>query len=136
MQHDCFPGATPNWPKGPLSVLAVQNPRYAVKKGIECPFLEMAAVAENFGGILKWDTRRLEGSGLARFKENDTLFAKITPCPENGKVAFVSGMPGETGLGSTEFIVLSPHDGTDPRFLYHLVCAHDVRGRATARMEG
>jgi type I restriction enzyme S subunit len=136
MQHDCFPGATPDWPKGPLSVLAEQSPRYPVKKGIEYPFLEMAAVAENFGGILKWDLRRLEGSGLARFKSNDTLFAKITPCPENGKVAFVSGMPGETGLGSTEFIVLSPRDGTDPRFLYHLACAYDVRGRATARMEG
>ncbi|WP_315802561.1 hypothetical protein [Bradyrhizobium sp. SZCCHNS3002] len=117
-------------------MLANQNPRYLVKRGIEYPFLEMAAVAENFGGILKWDWRRLESSGLARFKPNDTLFAKITPCPENGKVAFVSGMPGETGLGSTEFIVLSPRDGTDPRFLYHLACAHDVRGRAAARMEG
>src|SRR5262249_55547128 len=122
MQTDCFPDATPDWPKGPLSVLAQQNPRYPVKKGIGYPFLEMAAVAENFGGILKWDSRRLEGSGLARFKADDTLFAKITPCPENGKVAFVSGMPGETGLGlgSTEFIVLSPRDGSDPRFLYHV----------------
>ncbi len=136
MQHDCFPEATPDWPKGPLSVLAEQNPRYPVKKGIEYPFLEMASVAEQFGGILKWERRRLEGSGLARFKANDTLFAKITPCPENGKVAFVSGMSGETGLGSTEFTVLSPRDGTDPRFLYHLACAHDVRGRAAARMEG
>lgn len=136
MQNDCFPDATTDWPKGPFSVLAEQSPRYPVKKGVEYPFLEMAAVAENFGGILKWDSRKLEGSGLARFKANDTLFAKITPCPENGKVAFVAGMSGATGLGSTEFIVLSPRDGTDARFLYHLACAHDVRSRATARMEG
>ncbi|WP_186027689.1 restriction endonuclease subunit S [Burkholderia gladioli] len=136
MQNDCFPDATSEWPKTPVSALAEQNPRYPVKKGVEYPFLEMAAVAENFGGILKWDLRRLEGSGLTRFKANDTLFAKITPCPENGKVAFVTGMRGETGLGSTEFIVLSPRDETDPRFLFHLVCSHEVRGRATARMEG
>src|SRR5262245_34641831 len=136
MAHDCFPDATPHWPKVPFSVLAELNPRYPVKKGIEYPFLEMAAVAENFGGILKWDHRRLEGSGLARFKSRDTLFAKITPCPENGKVAFVGELPGDTGLGSTEFIVLSPRDVTDPRYLYHLVCSHEVRGRAAARMEG
>ncbi|QDW67205.1 restriction endonuclease subunit S [Luteimonas granuli] len=136
MQHDCFPDAVGEWPKTPISALAEQNPRYPVKKGIEYPFLEMAAVGENFGGILKWDSRRLEGSGLARFKLDDTLFAKITPCPENGKIAMVSGMPGETGLGSTEFIVLSPREEADPRFLFHLLCSHDVRGRATARMEG
>jgi hypothetical protein len=64
------------------------------------------------------------------------LFAKITPCPENGKVAFVSAVSGHFALGSTEFIVLSPREKTVPRFLYHLVWCHDVRGRATARMEG
>ena len=81
-------------------------------------------------------SRKLKGSGLSRFKVGDTLFAKITPCPENGKVAFVSELPGTIGLGSTEFIVLSPREETDPRFLYHLVCSHPVRGHCIARMEG
>src|SRR5437879_13912355 len=45
-------------------------------------------------------------------------------------------MPDEVGLGSTEFIVLSPKAETDPRFGYHLACSHAVRGRAAARMEG
>lgn len=136
MQNDCFPGAPLEWPKVPLSLLAEQNPRYPVCKGIDYPFIEMAAVGENFGGILRLDSRRFEGSGLSRFKENDTLFAKITPCPENGKVAFVASLPAEVGLGSTEFIVLSPREGTAPRFLYHLACSHTLRGRAVARMEG
>jgi len=136
MQNNCLPDNTPDWPKLPVSALAEQNPRYPVKKGVEYPFIEMASVGENFGGILKLDYRRMEGSGLSRFKINDTLFAKITPCPENGKVAFVSALPADVGLGSTEFIVLSPRDGTDPRFLYHLLCTYAVRGRATARMEG
>lgn len=82
------------------------------------------------------DTRKMEGSGLSRFKVGDTLFAKITPCPENGKVAFVDSLPAELGIGSTEFIVLAPRDDCNPRFLYHLVCSHAVRGRAAARMEG
>ncbi|MBI3001027.1 MAG: restriction endonuclease subunit S [Deltaproteobacteria bacterium] len=96
----------------------------------------MASVAENFGGIQKIETRKLEGSGLSRFKVGDTLFAKITPCPENGKVAFVGELPAELGIGSTEFIVLSPRDDSHPRFLFHLLCCHAVRGRAAARMEG
>jgi type I restriction enzyme S subunit len=137
MQTDCFPEASADWPKGPISRLAVVNPRYPMKRGWEYPFVEMASVGENFAGILGFETRALEGSGLSRFKSVDTLFAKITLCPQNGKVAFVAGLPAEqTGLGSTEFIVLSPRADTDPRFLYHLVCSHAVRGRAVARMEG
>lgn len=136
MQHDCFPDAVAGWPKAPVSRLADVNPRYRVKKGRDYPFIEMAAVGENFRGILSLDSRMLEGSGLSRFRVGDTLFAKITPCPENGKVAFVSYLPDDVGLGSTEFIVLSPRPGTDQRYLYHLACSHAVRGRAAARMEG
>jgi type I restriction enzyme, S subunit len=136
MQNDCFPDAFANWPKASLGTLADVNPRYPVKKGKEYPFIEMASVGENFGGILKLDRRMLEGSGLSRFRVGDTLFAKITPCPENGKVAFVSYLPDEIGLGSTEFIVLSPRPSTNPHFLYHMTCSHAVRGRAAARMEG
>ena len=136
MQNDCFPDAVAEWPKASIGRLADVNPRYRVKKGRSYPFVEMAAVGENFGGILSLDRRMLEGSGLSRFRVGDTLFAKITPCPENGKVAFVSYLPDDVGLGSTEFIVLSPRPGTDPRFLYHLACSHAVRGRAAARMEG
>ena len=136
MQTDCFADAIAEWPKGPISSLAVVSPRYPMKKGQEYPFVEMASVGEDFAGILQFATRALEGSGLSRFKVGDTLFAKITPCPQNGKVAFVESIPGQLGLGSTEFIVLSPRRDTVPRFLYHLACTHDVRGRAAARMEG
>ena len=136
MRSDCFPESNSDWPKGFVSKLANVNPRYPVEKGRDYPFIEMASVGENFAGILKIESRKLEGSGLARFKVGDTLFAKITPCPENGKVAIVPQLPDEIGLGSTEFIVLSPRLGTDPRFLYHLICSHAVRARCTASMEG
>lgn len=136
MQTDCFPDAVEDWEKQPIGQHAVVNPRYKVVRGRDYPFVEMAVVAENFGGIQEVGSRKAEGSGLSRFKVGDTLFAKITPCPENGKVAYVAELPDELGIGSTEFIVLSPKGGCDPRFLYHLVCSYDVRGRAIARMEG
>jgi type I restriction enzyme, S subunit len=136
MQTDCFPDAIAEWSKVPVANLAIINPRYSMKKGREYPFVEMASIGENFAGILQVATRVLAGSGLSRFKAGDTLFAKITPCPQNGKVAFVHSIPCDVGLGSTEFIVASPRPNTVPRFLYHLLCSHDVRGRAVARMEG
>ena len=75
MQTDCFPESVANWPKGTVSKRAQVNPRYRVKKGRDYPFVEMAAVDENFAGILNLDWRRLESSGLSRFKTGDTLFA-------------------------------------------------------------
>jgi len=136
MQIDCFPQVIVAWKKSCVSQLADINPRYPIQKGREYPFVEMAAVGENFTGILRLGIRRMEGSGLARFKVGNILFAKITPCPENGKVAFVESLPADFGLGSTEFIVLAPKATCQPRFLYHLLCCHSVRGRAVARMEG
>ena len=136
MQTDCFPDSPNEWPKGPVSELADINPRYSISRGNEYPFVEMASVGENFAGILRFDARSPESSGFSRFAVGDTLFAKITPCPQNGKIAFVSHLPDRVGLGSTEFIVLSPRGNTDGRFLYHLAGSHAVRGRAAARMEG
>src|SRR5262249_10464861 len=63
-------------------------------------------------------------------------FCQDHALPQNGKVAYVASLPDDVGLGSTEFIVLSPRPGTVPRFVYHLACSHDFRGRAAARMEG
>ena len=97
----------------------------------------MAAVRENFGGIQRFDRRALHGSGLSRFPVSDTLFAKITPCPQNGKVAYVSNLPTNQSVSApTEFIVVSPKLDCSSRYLYHLLCSHAFRGRAVARMEG
>src|ERR1043166_9199831 len=115
MQIDCFPDAPDDWGRGPIEQFAKVAPRYRLDTAKAYPFVEMANVAERFGGIKAFDWRKLEGSGLARFKVNDILFGKITPCAENGKVALVKEVPDEFGLGSTEFIVLSPRADNDPR---------------------
>jgi len=136
MQIECFPDAPGEWPRMLIADVAAVNPPYKLNKSTDYPFVEMAAVAENFGGITSYDFRKAEASGIARFKQGDILFGKITPCAENGKVALVSHLPAEFGLGSTEFIVLSPRQGNDRRWVYAVVCANPVRGRAVSRMEG
>ena len=136
MQIECFPDAPAEWPRKVFADIAGVNPKYGLKKSTDYPFIEMAAVAENFGGIISFDYRKADASGLARFKVGDILFGKITPCAENGKVALVKDLPLEFGLGSTEFIVLSPCNGNDRRFVYAIACANPVHGRAVSRMEG
>ena len=136
MRVDCFTDAPADWPRMTVGQIAEVNPRYKLDKNTEYPFIEMAAVAESFGGITRLDSRKAEASGLARFKVNDILFGKITPCAENGKVALGKDLPEDFGLGSTEFIVLSPRQGYAPRFVYSLVCSNPVLGRAISRMEG
>ena len=138
MSVDIFPEAPQEWARAPISAAAAIAPSYPLESGKNYPFVEMASVATNFEGITCFDERAAGASGLARFRVDDTLFAKITPCPQNGKVALVDRLPGgaDTGLGSTEFIVLSPHEETNPRWLYAVLCSNEFRGRAAARMEG
>lgn len=136
LQIECFPEAPAEWPRKVFADVAAVNPTYKLNKTTDYPFIEMAAVAEDFGGIISFDYRKADASGLARFKVGDILFGKITPCAENGKVALVKALPSEFGLGSTEFIVLSPRNGNDRRFVYAIACANPVHGRAVSRMEG
>jgi type I restriction enzyme, S subunit len=136
MQIECFPNAPADWPRKVFADVAAVNPPYRLNKSTDYLFIEMAAVAEDFGGIISFDYRKADASGLARFKVGDILFGKITPCAENGKVALVKDLPSEFGLGSTEFIVLCPRNGNDRRFVYAMACANPVRGRAVSRMEG
>ena len=71
------------------------------------------------------------------FTEGDTLFARITPCTENGKAAFVPEMETEVGIGSTEYAVLSPKtDRIHPWLLYYLGKSHSVHNYAVSRMRG
>lgn len=132
---DCFPDAPADWQRCAFSTVAEINPLYRIATAAEHPFLDMAALREDFGGIVGYDSRPFDSS-YSRFRKGDTLFAKITPCAENGKVAFVENVPADVGLGSTELIVLSPRAGFDPYFVYSLASCPAVHRRAVSRMEG
>jgi type I restriction enzyme S subunit len=74
--------------------------------------------------------------GLPLFEKGDVLFAKITPCMENGKGAFVDTLPTRYAFGSTEFHVIRPLQGTDGRFLYYYTFNPRFRQFAAENMVG
>lgn len=75
-------------------------------------------------------------AGLTLFETGDVLFAKITPCMENGKGAFVEWLPTRYGFGSTEFHVLRPLPDADGKFLYYVTCDSVYRAYAAENMTG
>jgi type I restriction enzyme S subunit len=103
----------------------------------EIPFIPMAAVAEETGKIDLSARRPLHkvAKGYVRFIEGDVIFAKITPCMENGKVAPVVGLSGQHAAGSTEFHVFRPF-AADQRYLWYWLIGRGFRGRAKRNMSG
>ena len=77
-------------------------------------------------------------SGGTKFRNGDTIMARITPCLENGKTAQVSILnDGEVGFGSTEYIVFRAKEGiADKNYLYYLVCSPEVREPSIKSMVG
>lgn len=112
------------------------NPNYKAETGKTYPFVPMENVREQCGGLAGFESRVLDTGGYTFFKNGDILFAKITPCTENGKIARVQGLPAEVGFGSTEFIVVSPSPSVDERFLYYQLTRGDVRALCASLMEG
>lgn len=104
----------------------------------EVPFVPMPAV-EAGSGRIDTSERRAFGkvkSGFTAFASGDVLFAKITPCMENGKMAIVPPLPKEVGFGTTEFHVLRPTNAVDSKFLYYFVSSAAVRHEAQHHMTG
>lgn len=83
-------------------------------------FVSMSAVAENGGGIVAAVARPFNEvrKGYTYFVEGDVLFAKITPCMQNGKHAVARNLIDGIGFGSTEFHVLRPHSGVRPEWVH------------------
>lgn len=112
------------------------NPNYPFKKGKHYDFLPMEAVLEKYQGITCFSKRKIETGGLCRFKNNDVLFAKITPCTENGKITLVKKTDSELGFGSTEFIVISPSRNIISEYLYNFLLLNKIHGKTISLMEG
>jgi type I restriction enzyme S subunit len=102
-------------------------------------FVPMAAVDDVTGEIASPEPRRLgdvRDKSYRTFTSNDVLFAKITPCMENGKCAVVPEIEGGLGFGSTEFHVLRTRPGVSPRFIWHLLRQKSFRRLAEEHMSG
>lgn len=97
----------------------------------------MDALPEHARQVARIERREFVGSG-AKFRNRDTLLARITPCLENGKTAFVTGLvEDEVAHGSTEYIVISGKDRvSDDLFAYYFARLPSFRSHAIASMEG
>ena len=104
-----------SYPKESFTKHVDINPKYEKDPNSKKYFVEMADIDEKLGIIRKYQSRESKSSGASRFKDNDVLFARITPCTENGKISTVNGLNGNTGIGSTEFVVLSPKKTMDSK---------------------
>src|SRR4030042_5472357 len=92
-----------------FSEAVLVNPKRDLKKGTRTKFVSMVELSDFKKRIQGYTLR--EYSGGSKFINGDTLMARITPCLENGKTAFVNILENsEVGCGSTEFIVLSGKD--------------------------
>lgn len=118
------------------------NPRLPKAHGLqddcEVGFVPMAAVNEASGTIEQRLTRRFAEvkKGYTPFAEDDVLFAKITPCMENGKAAIARGLAGGRGFGSTEFHVLRARESVLPEWLYYFVRQRRFRREARRSFTG
>ena len=113
------------------------NPKRSLPKSGFVSFLDMASLPLN-GADVSVTASREVGSGGSKFQTGDTLFARITPCAENGKLGFVQSIDGgEVAQGSTEFIVMAGRDGiTLPEYVRYLAGWSEVRDQAIGLMEG
>src|SRR5690554_890138 len=113
------------------------GPSRTLKRGDIAPFIPMDALPVHARAFERIDSREFTGSGT-RFKNGDTLIARITPCLENGKTAYVAGLPANSiGRGSTEYIVLAGRESlSDGLYGYYLARSPDFRRYAIGHMEG
>ena len=121
-------------------VVEINPPKPEVPPDDDTPvsFVPMAAVQVMAGGIDTSETRpwRKVRKGYKRFQEGDVLFAKITPCMENGKLAVAKGLHNGVGAGSTEFHVLRPSAAIRPDLLAYYLLRDDFRAAARSKMKG
>ena len=105
---------------------------------IEVSFISMSSLSAELGTIIESQTRSLNEvkKGFTNFSEGDVIFAKITPCMENGKSAIVGKLINDIGYGSTEFYVLRCNDELYNRFIYHLIRSQKFRDEAKKVMTG
>ena len=137
------PGAkNENWPQCTLGKACKINPKKSedirLQPNLEVSFVPMPAVTENGkmdSSIIKiYDEVK---TGFTYFSERDVLFAKITPCMENGKGAVAVNLKNEIGFGSTEFHVIRPiAEKTNPYWIYALTVFEKFRKDAAKNMTG
>ena len=119
-----------------LADIAEFNPKESLKKGTVAKKVAMDQLRPFYRDIPSYTLEPFNGG--TKFRNGDTIMARITPCLENGKTAKVNILDdGEIGFGSTEYIVFRAKEGvSDEDYLYYLICSPIVRDAAIKSMVG
>lgn len=123
------------WVSKKLKDIVKFNPSESLKKGAVTKKVAMDKLRPFCRDVPGYELEPF--SGGTKFRNGDTIMARITPCLENGKIAKVGILDkGEVGFGSTEYIVFRAKDGIDEDFIYYLVCSSMIREPAIKSMVG
>ena len=124
------------WREVRLGNVAEVNPKESISKNTIVPKVLMDFLIPHTKRIPKHVNAAYKGG--SKFRNGDTLVARITPCLENGKTSFVDFLEqGQVGFGSTEFIVLREKRGiTNKHYLYYLAKSDGFRDMAIKSMTG
>ena len=118
-----------------LSEIAALNPKRTITKGTLARSIEMAQLPTSGSFPAGWDMK--EYNGGMKFQNGDTLMARITPCLENGKVAYINFLEeNEVAFGSTEYIVIASKGAIAPEVFYFLTRHNDFVDFAVKNMNG
>jgi type I restriction enzyme S subunit len=124
-----------NWKEYRFSDFVELNPTVKIPKDSQISFVEMKDLED--GKRFCFPSQERELSGGSRFQNYDTLFARITPCLENGKICQVKGLKNNVGFGSTEFhIFRGKNDISDSNFIFYLSRWKEVRDHAEMNFDG
>lgn len=123
------------WLEKRMDEIADFNPRESIQKGATAKKIAMDRLQPFCRDVPGYEMEAF--SGGTKFRNGDTIMARITPCLENGKTAKVDVLDEEeVGFGSTEYIVFRAKEGNDPDFIYYLVTSPVVREPAIKSMVG
>lgn len=121
--------------KCPLSQIAIINPKRILKKGKYARYIDMAQLSTSGSFPNGWEIKPYNGG--MRFSNGDTLLARITPCLENGKTAYIDFLgENEVAFGSTEYVVISSRGEYPPEFFYCLAHCPSFVDYAVKNMNG
>ncbi len=124
-----------DWKEYKFSEFAQVNPLVKLRSGGSYSFVEMKDLNDG-QKFCEPSTERIL-SGGAKFENGDTLFARITPCLENGKICQVRNLKNGVGFGSTEFYVFRGRENvSDSDFVFYLSRWDEVRAFAEMNFDG
>ncbi|MEY4731295.1 MAG: hypothetical protein RL681_241 [Candidatus Parcubacteria bacterium] len=130
------------YPTKKLGEVTILNPKKSEIKdrsdNSSVSFVPMPAVNERTQSVTELETRELGSvrKGYTYFKNGDVLFAKITPCMENGKVAIARDLQNGIGFGSTEFHIIRPTDQITSEWIVQIIGSLAFREEAEKHMHG